>query len=390
MWTADEKGAYYADILLKARTSRYGSSVEVDRKSNVKVFTVTQDVPPPGEEGSAIIQSPKIRECNGLWKDLTQNPELTAGKEIQVSFVAKNNSSVAVNIWGSIEVSGPSGVTYTDEDDREGSLGIGQTHTFTFPWTGICKIGAIELTGSYKVKMKVDVVVGGVRKTTDTKEYNFSVASGPGGEAGFEAYMETIYVDQTGLAGGEQPIPVKGIAGKGARVSFHGVVKGVVSHVLCAKVWIYGPAQTVGQQEGAITHGPQKYYYEDCATLATMIPAPTLPGYYHPFVFPSATVPPGGSWFQVDAEGQWTLKARLEDESGRLIEEREEILFTGAEQAPESIWGMMTAILPLMMLMMMMGMMMPMMRELGEGLEEEVTAPEGKLYIKPKGELEVR
>jgi len=376
-WTADEKGTYYADIILKARSSLIGSSVEVNRKTNIKVFTVTQDIPLP-DEYAGRITNPQVRWGISNWRPAPATIE--QGQGFSIAFTGYNDSSIALVLKGEYELTYPSGkkasgsmISYlTEIPFIEKTIGPGKSWTPKWDEYGKPNDFVADEAGDYTAKFSLYGKKAGepdsaFRELCTPWEDKILVVTETepppdGEEAEFDGHIGIIYVDQTGLPGGEQAIPVIGVSGRGARVSFHGHNDDpIFPHTLCAKLWIYGPAPVLGQQAG-ITHGPLKYYYEDCSNI------PVLPrGNYWSFVFPSAVIPPGGQWFQIDQDGQWTVKVRLEDSHGGLLDSKEEILFSSAEEAAPSSWGILIDMMPLIMIMMVMAMIVPMTKELGAG-----------------------
>ncbi len=338
---ADVDGQWTVSIWLRD----HGTGELLDRWLDEPIVNVEEEA----VTYSAEILAPQIRERNGSYVSLLSTPAIGQNKSLQVKFDAKNTGTHAVNMKGSLRIVRPSGsVLHEISWTQLLTVNPGQSYTYELPPDGT--LGITNEVGTYHVYLTVNAVYGQYDEEVAYENYTFTVAegSGNGGTSEFEGHIGTVYCDQTGLAGGELPVPVAGIVGKGVRISFHGHNDDpLFSHYLCAHLWVYGPSEIL------------KYYSADCSN--TMI----LPSSYHPFVFPSAI---SNEWIDVDEAGQWTYKARLEDEHGGLLELREGILFTSAAAEPESEWG---AIMSIMMVMMMMTMMVSMGKEMSAGLEEE-------------------
>jgi len=361
-WVADEKGTYYATIILRARNSLLGSSEEVDRKSNVKVFTVTEDPSPPGADYDGEIRYPKIRKCNGTWQSLEDGAAgIPAGKTIEGKFDGRNlcGCYAAMHAW--VTIKSPSGVTvFSDYDDYTTIRADGTDHHFKFPQIG-CSAQELTAMGEYDMEIVLKAEHDGVEEEVDRKSYVFNVVEGeepPDGEApsDMNGYIEQVYVDWTNFAGGELPVPISGAPlGENFRISYHGTIIETLLHTQTTRgyVWLYGPDGTL------------KYSDSDSVLPSGYIPAPSAGAWYHPFVFPS--VP---SAWPLDEQGEWTYKVRFEDSQGKAIDEREGVLFASVEEQPGSSWSVIIDMMPLMMIMMMFAMMVPMMRDVSGELEE--------------------
>jgi len=359
-WVADEKGTYYATVILKARTSLLSSSVEVDRKSNVKVFTVTEDPSPPGSDYDGEIRYPRIRNCNGIWQSLENgSAQIPAGTTIEVKFDGRNLCGCYAAMHGWVTVKSPSGVAvFSDYDDYTVIRADGTDHHFTFPPIG-CSAQKLTTLGEYTIEIILKAEHDGVEQEVDRKSYTFNVVEGEGPPDGeisdLNGYIEQVYADWTNLAGGELPVPISGAPlGENFRVSYHGTIIETLLHTQTTKgsVWLYGPG------------GALKYYLYDDVLPTGYIWAPSAGAWYHPFVFPS--VP--NAW-PLDEQGEWTYKVRFEDSQGKVIDEREGVLFSSVEEQATSSWGIIIEMMPLMMIMMMFAMMVPMMRDVSGELE---------------------
>lgn len=352
----NKAGIWKADIYLYD----HGTAELLDKKLNFALVDA-EDVP-GGLYNAEIVQpfnsQEGIREGNGNWKNPATNPKIAIDSCIQLRFRVLNTGTMPVEVWGYAVITNPNGLeTYSPSDQMLGSLQPGSTHQFTFPLDGFCKKGKVGMEGQYDLNYRVEIKGSdGIRREVDSQDYNFTVVGEPGGNGGeYDVRMDSIYVDQTGGLGGERVIPVEGILGKGARVSFWTYNESYLNaRIFCAKVWVYGPG---GEND-------LKYYGEDCSDL------PILPRGGHKFTFPSAIVPPGGDWFQVDEAGEWTIKVRLEGSGGELFDSYEGVLFSGTQEEPQDAWNLMTDMMPMMMIMMMFGMMMPMVQDMGAGYEE--------------------
>jgi hypothetical protein len=72
----------------------------------------------------------------------------------------------------------------------------------------------------------------------------------------------------------------------------------------------------------------------------------------------------------IDELGQWNIKVHITDASdGELLAKYEGLFFNG-EEAPESTWGVIGELMPLMMIMMMFAMVVPMMKDMTGEMEE--------------------
>lgn len=351
----NKSGIWRADIYLYDN----GTGELLDKKLNFALVDA-EDVP-GGLYNAEIVQpfnsQEGIREGNGTWKDPTSNPEIVIDSCIQLRLRVLNTGTMPVEVWGYATITNPNGLeTYSPSDQMFGSLQPGSTHQFTFPLDGFCKDGKVGMEGQYDLNYRVEIKGNdGIRHEVDSQDYNFTVIGEPGGNGGeYDVRLDAIYVDQTGGLGGERVIPVDGILGKGARVSFWTYNESYIhARIFCAKVWVYGPG---GEDD-------LKYYGEDCSNL------PILPRGGHKFNFPSAYVPPGGDWFQVDEAGEWTIKVRFEGSGGELFDSYEGVLFTGPVAAPQDSWSLMSDMMPMMMILMMFGMVVPMTRDMTGEME---------------------
>ena len=354
-WVADEKGVYYATIILRARTSLLQESIEVDRISNLKVFTVTEDPTPPGSDYDGEIRNANIRKCNSNWQSLSGGAaEIPAGNTLEVKFDGRNLCGCYAAMHGWVTVKNPSGVTvFSDYDDYTTIRADGTDHHFKFPQIG-CSAQEVTTLGQYTVEIVLKAEHDGVEKEVDRQSYAFNVIEGEeppdGGASDMNGYIEQVYVDWTNLPGGELPVPITGAPlGENFRVSFHGTIIETVLHTQTTRgyVWLYGP------------DGSVKYEDLDDVSPTGYFAAPLAGAWYHPFVFPS--VPYARP---LDEQGEWTYKVRFEDSQGRAIDEKEGVLFASVEEQPGSAWGIIAEMMPLMMIMMMFAMIVPMMKDM--------------------------
>lgn len=359
-WVADEKGTYYATIILRARTSLVGSSVEVARRSNVKVFTVTQDPTPPGADYDGEIRYPKIRKCNSTWQSLENGAaEIPAGNTIEVKFDGRNLCGCYAAMHGWVTVKDPSGATiFSDYDDYTTIRADNTDHHFKFPSIG-CSAQKLSQTGKHTVEIVLKAEHDGVEKEVDRETHEFTVteAEVPDGEPGvYEGKITDIVVNWN------QPIatwhPIEGLdnvpVGEHIQIRFEGWNIDGPLMKLRAELWLYAP------------DGSLLYNDDDISTL------PYSAGSSHEFCFPK----PPQAMGPISMEGRWKLKIQLTNSTGEYLlakyadEEGNPKDAFGAEVPPPSIWGILEAILPLMLIMMMMGMLIPMTKELGEGTQE--------------------
>jgi len=381
-WVADEQGTYYATVILRARTSLVGSSQEVARKSNIKVFTVTQTVPPP-DEYKGRITSPQVRYGANNWVSAPQTIE--QGQGFSVAFTAINDSSIALVLRGEFEVKWPSGKTNTGSDftgtripPLETTVGSGGNHTFKWNPFGQVNAFTADEPGDYTAKFKLYGKKAGESDsaykelctpwegkilTVTEAEVPPPGEGVPSGKA--EIVRKALDFELLG-SGYEIPVTKTLSVPEHARLSIIAKTISAERERLKAEVWIYGPAPVLGQQEGGeITHGPLKYHYTDTSSWPCCDPETQ-----HEFIWPSSLIPLPNSTFLIDEEGQWTITINITDASDEELLATYDGVMCGAEKAAPSIWGIFAEIMPLMMIMMMFGMMIPMTRELGQGVEE--------------------
>jgi hypothetical protein len=135
-----------------------------------------------------------------------------------------------------------------------------------------------------------------------------------------------------------------------ARISIIAETRSEERERLACEVWIYSPSSET----------EAKYHFEDTSAWPCCDPDAA-----HEFIFPT---PP--NTFVIDELGQWNIKIHITDASdSELLAEYEGLFFNG-EEAPESTWGMIGELMPLMMIMMMFAMIVPMMRDMTGQLEE--------------------
>jgi hypothetical protein len=375
-WVADEKGTYYADIILKARSSLYGSSVEVDKKTNVKVFTVTQDVPSPDEYSGEIS---KVQGRTGVanWGGIPLS--LKQGDGYSIAVTVTNKSSIALVLRGTLTITKPSGNKDTASDFTgtsvpyiETTVSPGASHTFKWnPYPQVHAFTADEV-GDYQASFALQGKKSGepdsaYRALCDPWQGTVATVSSPHGEPSGKAEIVRKALDFELLGSGyEIPVTKTLSVPEHARLSIIAKTISTERERLKAEVWIYGPAPVLGQQEGGeITHGPLKYHYTDTSSWPCCDPETQ-----HEFIWPSSLVPLPNSTFLIDEEGQWTITINITDASdGELLATYDGVM-CGAEKAAPSIWGIFAEIMPLMMIMMMFGMMIPMMRDVAGELEE--------------------
>jgi hypothetical protein len=138
-WKADEIGTYYATIILNARGSLYGSSQEVDRETNVKVFTVSEA--PAGPEPTPDVYKGEIRNKMVDWTNIVGGAKpfplaepAPVGENMRISFEGYNLSDVAMRLRAEVWIYGPGKrETYHDEDISTLTYTKGAAHKFTFP-----------------------------------------------------------------------------------------------------------------------------------------------------------------------------------------------------------------------------------------------------------------
>ena len=375
-WVADEKGTYYATVILRARSSLYGSSVEVDRKTNVKVFTVTQDVPSPDEylgEISKVQGRTGVANWGGIPLSLKQ------GDGYSIAVIVTNKSSIALVLRGTLTITKPSGNKDTASDFTgtsvpyiETTVSPGASHTFKWnPYPQVHAFTADEV-GDYQASFALQGKKSGepdsaYRALCDPWQGTVATVSSPHGEPSGKAEIVRKALDFELLGSGyEIPVTKTLSVPEHARLSIIAKTISAERERLKAEVWIYGPAPVLGQQEGGeITHGPLKYHYTDTSSWPCCDPETQ-----HEFIWPSSLIPLPNSTFLINEEGQWTITINITDASdGELLATYDGVM-CGAEKAAPSIWGIFAEIMPLMMIMMMFGMMIPMTRELGQGVEE--------------------
>jgi len=345
--TVDESGEWEVTIELRAGGAT-GPLLEVKR--DVHIITVPAVVEP---EYSGEIQNVQVRYGVSNW---TQVPQaVSIGTKYSVAFEGINNSEIGLVLRGKITIGAISdslisqvfGIPFLED-----AIAPGGVYTFKFtPYLQPSPFTASE-TGDHTASIELEGKKPGetdseFKPLRDPKEVVI-VTVAEDEPAGFEGKISSVRVDWTMIAGGEAAIPTIGILGREARIRFNGSNDDIFPHDLCAKVWVHGP--TIDSQPNL------KYSGEGCTTVYV------LGGFSHAFCLPSTIGEPG---FVVDEEGEWNVKIRLEDSGGRRLDEYEGVLFTSVEKEPESTWGMLTSIMPLMMIMMMMAMIMPMTEGLG-------------------------
>jgi len=355
------EGAWKVDIYLYD----YGTGELLDQATNVIV--VNAEEVPGGTYDGEIVQpfnaQEGIRETNGNWVNPTTHPQLTQGNTMQVAYTAKNTGTLAVNIRGRATITGPSGVTYDDDDEKLGALQPNGVHQFIFPWKYDWMQHAIDVVGNYTLDLKLEIKEDGIWKIADTEHFTFIVGAengnGNGEEPTPDVYtgrIENIKIDWGNLPGGGIPIgQVEYIpTGESINIPFEGWYDdgpSILPIRLRAELWLYGP------------NNEEVYHAADVSG-----PAYTK-GTAHGFQFP-----PLAGAITITEEGEYRLKINLTNSSGEyLLAQYETPAGEGvpAEPAPAGVWDMMTSIMPLMMMMMLMGMMMPMMQGIS-GEEEEV------------------
>ncbi len=353
----DAYGTWKATIELRAS----GSSGELlDYKTQVVMFSTPEEEPPPGAGYDGEIRYPSIRKCNSTWQPLADGVvQIPVGNTIEVKFDGRNLCGCYAAMHGWVTVKSPSGVTvFSDYDDNTVIRTDGTDHHFQFPELG-CSAQELTALGEYTVEIILKAEHDGVEQEVERQSYTFNVIEGEGPPSGepsdLNGYIEQVYADWTNTPGGELPVPISGAPlGENFRISYHGTIIETILHTQTTKgyVWLYGP------------DGSVKYEDSDSVLPSGYIWAPSFGAWYHPFVFPS--VP---SAWPLDEQGEWTYKVRLEDSQGKVIDEKEGILFLSVVEQPGSAWGIIVEMMPLMMIMMMFGMMVPMMRDVSGELE---------------------
>jgi len=138
-WKADEIGTYYATIILNARGSLYGSSQEVDRETNVKVFTVSEA--PEGPEPTPDVYKGEIRNKMVDWTNIVSGAKpfplaepAPVGENMRISFEGYNLSDISMRLRGEVWIYGPNKrETYHAADVSTLTYTKGAAHKFTFP-----------------------------------------------------------------------------------------------------------------------------------------------------------------------------------------------------------------------------------------------------------------
>ncbi|MDD5511651.1 MAG: hypothetical protein PHI12_12705 [Dehalococcoidales bacterium] len=353
----DAYGVWKATIELRASSS---SGELLDYKTQVVIFSTPEEEPPPGAGYDGEIRYPQICQCSGTWQSLEDGiAQIPAGNTIEVKFDGRNLCGCYAAMHGWVTVKSPSGVTaFSDYDDNTVIRADGTDHHFKFPVLG-CSAQELTALGEHTVEIILKAEHDGVEQEVDRKSYTFNVVEGeepPSGEpSDLNGYIEQVYVDWTNLASGELPVPISGAPlGENFRISYHATIIETILHTQTTKgyVWLYGP------------DGSVKYEDSDSVLPSGYIWALSFGAWYHPFVFPS--VP---SAWPLDEQGEWTYKVRFEDSQGKVIDEREGVLFSSVAEQATSSWGIIAEMMPLMMIMMMFGMMVPMMRDVSGELE---------------------
>lgn len=138
-WEADEIGTYYGTIILYARTIPYGTSQEVDRKTDVKLFTVSEAPEEPEPEPD--VYKGKIENKMVDWTNIVSGAKpfplaepAPVGENMRISFEGYNLSDTPMRLRGEVWIYGPGGrETYHGEDVSTGTYTKNTLHKFTFP-----------------------------------------------------------------------------------------------------------------------------------------------------------------------------------------------------------------------------------------------------------------
>lgn len=343
----DEAGEWEVTIELRAGGA---TGPLLDVKRSIHLITVPEVVEP---EYDGEIQNVQVRHGVHNWMQVPQT--LVSGRLFSVAFEGVNRSDIALVLRGKINIGDVSdsiistvfGVPFLED-----AIAPDGVYTFKFtPWSQPHPY-MTDVSGDYIAKLELEGKKPGeddsqFKPLCDPQEVVVIVVTG---EAGFEGKISSVRVDWTMIPGGEVTIPTVGILGREARIRFNGSNDDTFPHTLCGKVWVYGPSEE--------PYANLKHFFEGCSLVYI------LGGFSHAFCFPPVVGEPG---FIVNEEGEWNVKIRLEDSGGGVLDEYEGVLFTRTEKEPESMWGMLSSIIPLVMIVMMMSMIMPMTRELGEG-----------------------
>lgn len=374
-WTADEKGTYYATVILRARTSLIGSNQEVARKSNVKVFTVTQTVPPPTEYKGRIA-SPQVRWGANNWQPVPKTIE--QGQGFSIAFTALNDSSIALVLRGEFEVRWPTagrtqgGSDFTGTKVPPWEYTVSPGSSWTPKWNPFSQVNAFtaDEAGDYTAKFKLYGKKAG-EPDSAYKELctpwegkilmTTAVGEPPGvGEPGapisgvYPGEISNLIIRWENLPGRDIPIPVAGSApvGESAKLAYTCYNRSDRNLDITSECWIRSPGN------------PNKYHYGPHTPFR---PLGYSPGTGPDFIWPSGLP---ASAFKIDEPGDWTLRITQTtkvDGGEYLMAEYDGPLFAAEEQA--SMWSLMAEMMPLMMVIMMFSMMIPMTKELGEGVE---------------------
>ena len=346
----DAYGEWKATLELRAESA---SGELLDRESRITIFSTGDEPPQCGYAGA--IRNPRVRECNSIWQTMEgSEPAVQSGSTIQVYFDGRNLCGCMAAMHGWVIVTSPTGATVLDAfDDNTLIVSDGADHHFTFPSTYTCSLEELNELGRYTVSVILKAEHDGVEEEVDRQDCYFSVSADPGngGEPTGKAEITAKAIDYELIGAGvpfpaAAPVPVP----EHARISVIAVTRSEERERLACEVWIYSPSSET----------EPKYHYQDTSAWPCCDPDAA-----HEFIFPT---PPGT--FVIDELGQWNIKVHITDASdGELLAKYEGLFFNG-EEAPESTWGVIGEIMPLMMIMMMFAMVVPMMKDMTSGLEE--------------------
>jgi len=346
----DAYGDWKATIELRAGSA---SGALLDSKTRVKIFSTLEEPPDGGYDGE--IRNPRVRECNGAWKSMDgAEPVIPSGSTIQVYFDGRNLCGSLASMHGWVTVKSPSGATVLEAfDDDTVIVSDGADHHFTFPGAYSCSLEELNEAGRYSVGIVLKAEHDGVEEEVASEDYYFSVSGEPGngGEPSGKAEITAKTIDYELIGAGvpfpaTAPVPVP----EHARISVIAVTRSEERERLACEVWVYSPSSEV----------EAKYHFQDTSSWPCCDPDAA-----HEFIFPT---PPGT--FVIDELGQWNIKVHITDASdGELLAKYDGLFFNG-EEAPESTWGIIGELMPLMMIMMMFAMVVPMMRDMTGTAEE--------------------